>query len=33
MEIANRCGTSGKEYAKLEDAILTFVGDGERLDW
>jgi tetratricopeptide (TPR) repeat protein len=33
MEIANRCGTSCEEYAKLEDAILIFVGDGKRLDW
>jgi tetratricopeptide (TPR) repeat protein len=33
MEIADRCGTNCEEYGKLEDAILSFVGDGKRLDW
>jgi hypothetical protein len=33
IEIADRCGRSCEEYSKLEDAILSFVGDGKRLDW
>jgi tetratricopeptide (TPR) repeat protein len=32
-EIAGRCGTDCEEYAKLEDAILSYAGDGKRLDW
>jgi tetratricopeptide (TPR) repeat protein len=33
LEIADRCGYDCEEYAKLEKAILTFVGDGKSLGW